>query len=248
MISIVIITKNESEHIERCLDSVSWADEIIVLDSGSDDDTVEICRRYTSNVFVTDWPGFGPQKQRALDKASGDWVFSIDADEVVTEELKLEILAAIKRTDVHGYEIPRLSSYCGRQMRHGGWWPDYVLRLFQAGSGKFTDSIVHERVIVEGKIERLTSPLEHETYTNLEEVLFKIDSYSTLGAKMLFNQGRKTSVMEALLRGGWAFFRTYILKASLLDGQQGLMLAISNAESTYYKYIKLLMLNSERRD
>ncbi|MGZ5008247.1 MAG: glycosyltransferase family 2 protein, partial [Methylobacter sp.] len=152
MLSAVIITKNEAGHIARCLESISWADEIIVLDSGSEDDTVAICRRYTDKVYQTDWPGFGIQKQRAVDKAGGDWILSIDADEVVSPELRLEIENALRQERYNGYEIPRLSSYCGRQMRHGGWWPDHVLRLFRRDCGRFTDAVVHERIIVQGEI------------------------------------------------------------------------------------------------
>lgn len=243
MLSVIIITKNEAQHISRCLKSVSWADEIIVLDSGSTDNTVELCKVYTDKVFVTDWPGFGIQKQRALDKATGDWVLSIDADEQVSAELRMEIEQAMLSTEYDGFEIPRLSSYCGREMRHGGWWPDYVLRLFKRELGKFSPELVHERVEISGKIAKLTQPLLHEAFINPEEVLHKINSYSSLGARKLHETGRKTSLSEAILKGFWTFLRTYILKAAFLDGKQGLMLAISNAEGAYYKYLKLLELN-----
>lgn len=243
MLSVIIITKNEAQHISRCLTSVSWADEIIVLDSGSTDNTVELCKSYTNKVFVMDWPGFGIQKQRALDKASGDWVLSIDADEQVTPELKAEIEQAMQSNQFDGFEIPRLSSYCGRDMKHGGWWPDYVLRLFKRELGKFSPELVHERVEVHGKIAQLTQPLLHEAFINPEEVLHKINSYSSLGARKLHEAGKKTSLSAAIFKGFWTFIRTYILKASCLDGRQGLMLAISNAEGAYYKYLKLLELN-----
>jgi len=246
MLSVIIITKNESDHIARCLKSIFWADEIIVLDSGSSDNTVSICKQFTHHVYETDWPGFGPQKQRALDKANGDWVLSIDADEQITEELQSEILQAIKSNTIQGYEIPRLSSYCGRQMKHGGWWPDYVSRLFQRQAGQFTDDLVHERIIVTGNIQRLTNPILHEAFIDPEEVLHKVNSYSSLGAKKIFNKGKSTTLSTAILKGLWTFFRTYILKASVLDGAQGLMLAISNAEGTYYKYIKLLDLQNKQ--
>ncbi|MGZ8162551.1 MAG: glycosyltransferase family 2 protein [Methylobacter sp.] len=246
MLSVIIITKNEAAHIGRCLESVSWADEIIVLDSGSQDDTVSICRQYTDKVYETDWPGFGIQKQRALDKAKGDWVLSIDADEMVTAELRAEIEQALQQEQFHGYEISRLSSYCGRKIRHGGWWPDYVLRLFCRQSGRFSDSLVHEKIFVEGAIGRLSTPLLHESFVNLEEVLHKVDSYSTLNAKMLQERGVKSSLSKAIIKALWNFFRTYIVKLSILDGPQGLMLAISNAEGTYYKYAKLLELQKNQ--
>jgi len=247
MLSVIIITKNEALHIGRCLESVSWADEIIVLDSGSADNTVEICKRYTDKVFVTDWPGFGIQKQRALEHAQGDWVFSIDADEVVSAELKAEIQAAMVESSFHGYEIPRLSSYCGKQMRHGGWYPDYVLRLFKRETGCFTDNVVHERIVIVGDVAKLTVPLLHDAFINLEEVLHKVNSYSSLGANMLYQKNVSSSLAKAIFKALWTFIRTYILKAGFLDGRQGLMLAISNAEGTYYKYVKLLELHSRQQ-
>ena len=246
MLSVIVITKNESAHIGSCLQSVSWADEIIILDSGSDDDTVEKCRQYTDNIFITDWPGFGIQKQRALDKAKGEWVLSIDADEVVTTELRKEIEKALRQEQFHGYDIPRLSTYCGKQIRHGGWWPDHVLRLFRRNAGYFTDSVVHERIVVQGNIGKLTSPLLHDAFVNLDEVLHKVNSYSTLGAEMLHQKGVQSSMSKALYKAFWTFIRTYWLKAAFLDGRQGLMLSISNAEGTYYKYVKLLELQNRQ--
>lgn len=244
MLSVIVITKNEAEHIGRCLASINWADEIIVLDSGSQDDTVAICRQYTDKVYETDWPGFGVQKQRALDKAQGDWVLSIDADEVVTPELRVEIETALKQQQYNAYEIPRLSSYCGRQMRHGGWWPDHVLRLFRRDCGQFTDAVVHERIVVRGEIGKLSLPLLHDAFVNLDEVLHKVNGYSSLGAEMLYQKGVRSSLSKALLKGLWTFIRTYWLKAAVLDGRQGLMLSISNAEGAYYKYLKLWELQN----
>lgn len=243
MLSVIIITKNEALHIRRCLNSISWADEIIVLDSGSEDETVSICKEFTPNVFVTDWPGFGLQKQRALDKASQKWVLSIDADEEITPSLKEEILKTIALADFDCYQIPRLSSYCGREIKHGGWWPDYVVRLFKRNTGEFSPDLVHEQIIINGSIGKLNNPILHEAFINPEEVLTKINSYSSLGAQKLFNNGKKITLAGAIIRGCWTFFRTYIIKASCLDGSEGLMLAISNAEGTYYKYLKLRSLN-----
>lgn len=246
MLSVIIITKNEEEHISRCLESVNWADEIIVLDSGSSDNTVELCRDNTNKVFITDWPGFGIQKQRALDKASHDWVLSLDADEQVSPDLRAEIEQAMQNNQLVGFEIPRLSSYCGRQMLYGGWRPDYVLRLFRRDSGFFTDTVVHERIIVKGEIGKLTYPLLHEAFVNLDEVLHKVNCYSTLGAEMLFQKGVRSSIGKAIFKGIWTFIKTYCIKAAILDGRQGLMLSISNAEGTYYKYLKLLELQNRQ--
>lgn len=245
MLSVIVITKNEAQHIGRCLASVAWADEIIVLDSGSSDDTVAICKQFSNQVFSTDWPGFGPQKQRTLEKAKHDWVLSIDADEEVSAALKAEIQQAMQQNDVQGFEIPRLSSYCGRQIKHAGWWPDHVLRLFRRDAGRFTDDVVHERILVTGNIKQLSNPLLHEAFVNPEEVLYKINSYSSLGAEKLFAQGKSANLSLAIVKGLWSFFRTYIIKASILDGAEGLMLAISNAEGSYYKYLKLRGLRNK---
>jgi glycosyltransferase involved in cell wall biosynthesis len=246
MLSVIIITKNEVEHIGRCLDSISWADEIIVLDSGSEDDTVSICRQYTDKVYETDWPGFGIQKQRALNKATGDWVLSIDADEIVTAELRAEIELALLQDKFQAFEIPRLSSYCGKEMRHGGWWPDYVLRLFRRDCGYFTETIVHERIIVEGQIGKFICPFLHDAFVDFDEVLRKVNQYSTLGAETLYQRGVRSSLSKAIIKSLWTFIRTYFVKLACMDGQKGLMLSISNAEGCYYKYIKLLHLQSRK--
>lgn len=242
MLSVNIITKNESDQIRDCLESVKWADEIIVLDSGSTDGTVDICREFTDKVFETDWPGFGPQKNRALEKSTGDWVLSIDADERVSPELRAEIEQAIKSNQYQGYEIPRASHYCGKRIRHSGWWPDYIVRLFQRESGVFSDSLVHEIVKVKGSTGRLKSPLIHYSFSDFEEVLEKVNRYSTYNAEMLFKAGKTSSVLRAVGRGFWSFFKTYVIRAGFLDGRHGFMLAVSNAEGTYYKYVKLIQL------
>ncbi len=242
-ISVIIITKNEAASIARCLESVSWADEVIVLDSGSTDDTVEICRKFTQHVHETDWPGFGPQKNRALDLATGDWVFSLDADEWVTAELHEEIQRVVATAGGQaGYRIPRLSSFCGREMRHSGWWPDYVVRLFRRGRARFSDDIVHERVVVDGKVGTLINPIRHETFQDLEDLLDKMNSYSTLSARKLRERGKRASLTAAVLKSLWAFFRTYVLRRGFLDGREGFMLAVSTAEGTYYRYAKALLL------
>ncbi len=242
MLTAIIITKNEAEHIGRCLASLHWVDEIIVLDSGSTDATVDICKTYTPQVFQTDWPGFGLQKQRALDLAGGEWIISLDADEFVSPELQQEIAQVLSNPTCDAYLIPRLSSYCGKQIRHSGWWPDHVLRLFKREHGQFTPHVVHETVQVSGTVGTLVNPILHEAFVNFEEVLFKVNSYSSLGAEMLYTKGQRASVFKALAKGAWSFFKTYVLRFGWLDGQQGLLLAISNAEGTYYKYLKLWYL------
>jgi len=248
-LSAVIITKNEDGNIRECLESLAWVDEIVVVDSGSSDRTGEICREFTDRFFVhDDWPGFGPQKNRALDYATGDWVLSIDADERVSSELRDEILEAVADPALNGYKIPRLSSYCGRFIHHSGWRPDHVLRLFRRDLGRFSEDLVHERVMVDGKVGRLRHDLVHHSFRDLEQVLNVVNRYSSLGAEQKFRDGKKSGLIRAVLHGLWEFFSSYILKGGLLDGRQGLMLAISNGEGTYYKYLKLMLLHEAARD
>jgi len=190
-----------------------------------------------------DWPGFGPQKNRARELATGDWILSLDADEWLPSDLQSEIRAAVARPAPHAaFHIPRSSSFCGRFMRHSGWWPDPVLRLFKRTSARFSDDLVHERLIVEGSVGQLSHPLMHEPFTNLEEVLDKIDRYSSAGAQMMLARGSRSSVTSAVLHGWWTFLRTYLFKAGFLDGREGFILAVSNAQGVYYRYLKAWML------
>ena len=244
-LSVILITKNEAELVGQCLESVKWADEIIVVDSGSTDATVEICQRYTDRVTVTDWPGFGPQKNRALAMATGEWVLSIDADEEVTPALAQEIQDTLQAPLAQGYTLPRLSSYCGRFMRHSGWWPDPVLRLFKREAGSFTSARVHERVDLEGQVGAMHHTLLHHSFRSLDQVLHKVNHYSLEGALALHAQGRRASLSTAIGHGLWSFIRTYILKRGFLDGREGFILAVSNAEGTYYRYLKLMYLQDK---
>jgi glycosyltransferase involved in cell wall biosynthesis len=246
-LSVILITKNEEANLKECLESVSFANEIIVVDSQSSDKTVEIAQSFGAKVEITpNWPGFGPQKNIALDMATQDWVLSIDADERVSPELRAEIIATINSTQSQAcYEIPRLSWYCGRFMKHSGWYPDYVLRLFKKGSAKFSDHLVHERVITNERVNKLKNHFFHYSFKNFSQVLQKIDGYSTLSAQQAFEQGKRSSISKAFFKGFWAFFRTYFLRLGILDGSQGLALAISNAEGTYYRYLKIWLLEQQ---
>jgi glycosyltransferase involved in cell wall biosynthesis len=244
-LSAIVIAMNNERTIRRCIESVSWADEIVVVDSGSTDRTVDICRELGATVHVTsDWPGHGPQKNRALDLATLDWVLSIDSDEWVTPGLREEIGRAITAAGAHcGYAIPRRSTFYGREMRHSGWWPDYVLRLFRRDSGRFTDDHTHERLLVEGAVARLEAPIMHEAITDLDQMLDKMNAYSTASARMKLAQGKRGSLVAAVAHGLWAFFRTYVLRLGFLDGREGFLLAVANAEGSYYRYAKLVMLD-----
>ncbi len=248
-LSVIVIAKDEAAAIGRCLGSVAWAGERVVLDSGSTDDTAAIARACGARVEITpDWPGFGPQKNRVLALATGEWVLSLDADEWVTPELAAAIRAALADPGPHAaWRMPRLTSFCGRFMRHGGWSPDYVTRLWRRGRARFSDDLVHERVIVEGSVGTLGPPLMHEGVTDLADALAKMDSYSTAGARMLLARGRRASLGTAVAHGAWTFLRVYLLKAAILDGREGFLLAVANAEGAFYKYAKLNQMDRDRR-
>lgn len=247
-LSVILITKNEAANIRACLESVAWADEIIVVDSGSADATTEICRELGAKIYVHDWPGFGAQKNRALCYATNEWVFSIDADERVTPELRAAIEAVLRKDDDNcaAYRVSRLSSYCGRFMRHSGWYPDHIVRLFKRAAARFSDDLVHESVEVQGRIGMLHGELMHYSYLNLEQTLDKLNSYSTAAAKVQQQHGKQSNLATAVAHGLWSFIRTYFLRAGFLDGREGFMLAVLNAEHSYYRYLKLMLLNEQR--
>lgn len=246
-LSVILITRDESRHVLACLQSVAFADEWIVVDSGSTDDTREIAAGFGATVVRTDdWPGFGAQKNRALDLARGRWVLSIDADERVTPELASGIERAIAAGGADagpaGFEMSRLSSFCGQWMRHGDWYPDRVLRLFRREAGRFSDDRVHERVIVRGTVARLQGHLMHRTMESLDDALAKLNRYTTGRAEDLLRRGRRTGVGRAIGHAAWAFVRGYLFKRGFLDGRLGLVLALYVAEATYYRHLKLWLL------
>ena len=242
-LSVIIITKNEVDNIRACIESVAWADEIIVVDSGSSDGTVEICRELGAKVFVHDWPGFGAQKNRALNYAENEWVFSIDADERVTPELRAQLIDAMADAQYDGYYLPRFSQFCGKFIRHSGWYPDYVLRLFKRGAGRFSDDLVHESVQLAGKAGKLGSPLLHYSYLTQADVDRKVEHYSNSAAQQMLQAGKRATCIDGPLRGGWAFLRTYFLRRGFLDGRAGWNIARMNARTTYLKYEKLRRLS-----
>ncbi len=248
-LSVIVITKDEEAVIRRCLGSVAWADEIVVVDSGSSDRTLDICRELGAKVHVTeDWPGHGPQRNRAIDWSNGEWLLAMDADEWVSSELRAEIEAITRGLGGPiAYRIPRLSSYCGRYMRHGGWWPDYVSRLFKRGTARFGGGLVHDHLVVDGPVGKLNEHLMHEAFIDLEEVLQKVNSYSTWGARTLADGGHRSRLTTAVAHALWTFFKTYLFRAGFLDGREGFLLAVSNAEGTYYKYVKLMLLGEKGR-
>ncbi|MDD5028438.1 MAG: glycosyltransferase family 2 protein [Rhodoferax sp.] len=243
-LSVIIITRNEAANIADCLKSVDFADEVIVLDNASNDNTAEIARSLGAKVHLSaDWPGFGPQKNRVLALATGDWVLSIDADERVTPALRAEILEVIARPDaLNCYALPRSSWFCGKFIRHSGWAPDYVDRLFRRGTARFSEDMVHEKLLHDEHTTALLYPLLHYSHRSFSDVLIKIDRYSAASAEQAFAKGKRATVLGAIGHGLWAFIRTYFFKAGFLDGGHGVALAIANAEGSYYRYLKLWQL------
>ncbi|QWD70959.1 glycosyltransferase family 2 protein [Polynucleobacter sp. UB-Siik-W21] len=249
-LSVILITRNEEANLDDCLASLEGiAQQIVVVDTNSADRTLEIAQKYGATIArPSDWPGFGPQKNRALDLATGDWVLSLDADERLTPALRSEIVTAVHHSaQINCFAIPRLSWYCGRFIRHSGWSPDYVDRLFKRGTARFSDDLVHERLIPNGAVAKLENPMLHYSFMNYSQVLQKLDRYSTASAEQAFAQGKTSSPLKAVIHGIWAFIRTYIIRAGFLDGGQGFALAISNGQGTYYRYIKLWHLHQEAR-
>jgi glycosyltransferase involved in cell wall biosynthesis len=247
-LSVILITRNEEANLADCLASLEGiAQQIVVVDTNSSDRTVEIAQTHGAVIAqALDWPGFGPQKNRALALATGDWVLSLDADERLTPALQSEILTAIHHSaHIDCFSIPRLSWYCGRFIRHSGWSPDYVDRLFKRGTARFSDDLVHERLIPNGPAAKLENPMLHFSFMDFSQVLQKFDRYSAASAEQAFAKGRRSSPLKAILHGLWAFIRTYFMRAGFLDGQEGLALAISNAEGSYYRYMKIWLLQNQ---
>ena len=241
-LSVIIITKNEAPLIEDCLRSVAFADEVIVVDSGSTDATCELARSLGAKVHTTlDWPGFGPQKNRALALATGDWVLSLDADERVSPSLQQEIMSTVKKPvgQLDAYLIGRTSTFCGEFMRHSGWSPDFVCRLFRRGAAKFSDDRVHESLQTSNRLGTLSAKLIHLSFANIEEVLGKMNHYSSARAMDLANQQRTGGLARAIGHGFWTFVKTYFLRLGVLDGRRGFILAVSNANGTFYRYLKM---------
>ena len=244
-LSVIVITKNEASRIDACLASVAFADEWIVVDSQSSDDTTERARRFGAQVFsFADWSGFGAQKQRALDRATGGWVLAIDADERVTPELAASIQRAVAAGEGGpvAYELSRLSRFDGRWIRHGDWYPDRVLRLFRRDKARFSTDRVHERVIADGPTARLDGELLHETMPTLDDALTKMNRYSSESAAERAARGQRGGLAAAIGHAAWAFLRGYVVKRGYLDGAAGLALAVYVAEGTFWRYLKIAEL------
>lgn len=238
-ISVTIIALNEEADIKACLESVSWADDIIVSDTGSTDSTVEICRGRGARVFSDEWLGFGKQKNLCAGRARHDWILNVDADETVTPELKQEILSAVRQGGKSGYYIPRKNFFGQRWIRRCGWYPDYTLRLYRKDQGSFNERAVHESVTLKGKAGYLKNPLIHRTYEDIADYLHRMQRYSTLAAGVMLREGRNPGPLDLMLRPFFTFLKMFILKLGFLEGALGIVISMLYAGYTFSKYAKL---------
>jgi len=244
-LSVIIIAKNESINIYDCVRSATFADEVLVIDSGSIDDTVNLAKKAGAKVLCRKWVGYGAQKNLAIKLAKGEWIFSLDADERINKKLAVEILSTIKNSQESVFEVSRKSLFVSKFMAYSGWRPDFTKRLFRKGAGVFEEKSVHEHFVTNSKVERLKESLIHYSYRDIETVLKKINIYSSYGANDYYKIGKRGSLAKAIMHGSWAFFRTYFIKIGFLDGAEGFMLAFANAEYSYYKYLKLYYIHRQ---
>lgn len=248
-VTATVITLNESANIEAALQSVAWADEIIVVDARSTDDTVEKARRFTDRVIVCDWPGYIAQKNYAASMAAHDWIFSLDADERVTPELAAEITALMASDPpCAGYRVPRISHYLGRWIRSTDWYPDSQLRLYDRRRAAWAGRYVHESVKAEGEVGRLKADLQHYPYRDVSHHIQTIDRYSTLAARQMHEDGRRTGGWSMILHGDAAFLRNYILRGGFRDGVPGLIVSMLNTCYVMLKFVKLWELGRKSPD
>jgi len=230
-LSVVIISKNEENFIEDAVKSASFANEVLILDSGSTDRTCNIAKKLGAKVEYQEWLGFGKQKQKAVELASNDWVFVLDSDERFTSDLQKEILKLLSNPEKKGYFVPRLNNFWGKDIKSCGLYPDYSLRLFNRNSGRFNDREVHESVIIEGEAGYLKNHMKHLAYDNIEQFINKQNKYSSLSQK-------KKNIFKAMINPYWTFFKLFIIKKGFLDGWDGFIISKLYAQYTFWKYIK----------
>jgi len=244
-LSIAIITKNEEENILSCLQSISFAQQIVIVDSGSTDKTLEIAADFGCEIYSEEWQGFGPQKQLAIEKCRLPWILVLDADERIPPETAVIIKKIVTDPDVRqaGFSFPRKNYFQGRWIKHAGWWPDRIVRLFRKDEGKMSEAVVHESVVVRGEIGYLDVVIEHYTESRLSKIIRKIDRYSTLGAETAFKEGKSSTTGGAFLRAFFTFIQDYFFRLGILDGMPGLTLAVTDSVNKFFKYAKLSELN-----
>jgi glycosyltransferase involved in cell wall biosynthesis len=247
-LTVTVITLNEAANIEACLSSVAFADEVIVVDSGSTDATVELARARGARVIARDWPGYAAQKNFAADQASHDWILSVDADERVTPALADELRRAIEgHPTAAGFRMPRVTFHLGRWIRTTDWYPDYQLRLYHRRRANWPAKLVHESVSANGAVVQLSSELQHFAYRDLGHHHATMERYTTLAAEEMRAKGRRVNVLQLLIHPLAAFLRNYILKRGILDGAPGLIISAMNSYYVFLKFAKLWALNNPAR-
>ena len=239
-ISAVVIARDEERNLPACLESLRWADEIVVVDSGSADGTREVARRYTGKVFDLPWKGFGPQKQAAVERATHDVVLNVDCDERVTPELAEEIGRLLSGPEMAAaYTVPRRTFLGEKEIRHCGWYPDRTTRLFDRRKARFSADLVHERVEVSGETRSLANPLLHYSFRGIGDILPKLNRYADLSARQMYERGRRCGILDLTLRPAFAFLKTYLLRLGFLDGAEGLVVSATTSWLVFAKYAKL---------
>ena len=247
-VSVTIITRNEASHIEACLASVSWANEVVVVDCGSTDDTVERAARAGARVLTHEWPGYAAQKNWAASQAAHDWILSVDADERVTDDLAAEIKKVLTREEgPAGYRVPRVTWHLGRWWRRTDWYPDFQLRLYDRRRARWKTRRVHESVTADGPTSDLTHDLQHFAYRDIGHHWTTIDRYTTLAAAEMFESGRRAGPGSLLLHPLAAFFRNYVLRLGVLEGTAGFVVSAMNAQYVFLKFAKLWALGRGSR-
>ncbi len=247
-ISVCIIAGNEEKNIRRCIESATWANEIIVVDSFSTDRTVEICREYTDRVYQHEWLGYIGQKNLIKDMAKNPWILFLDADEEISPALRDEIQAEFnsgRNTEINGYEFPRMVRFLGRWITHGDWYPDIKLRLFRKEKGTCGGKEPHDRTTVKGKVKRLKAPIFHYTYNNIAEQLTSLNKFTSISAKGKYCEGRYFGLPDVLFRPTLRFLRCYFLRKGFMDGLPGLIIATTVAFGVFIKYAKLWEIQHE---
>lgn len=239
-LSVTLIARDESANIAAALESVRWADEIVVVDSGSTDDTVAIASRYTDRVIVRDWPGYAAQKNTAATLASHDWILSIDADERVTGSLATEIRSVLAtEPTAAAFRLPRVTWHLGRWIRTTDWYPDYQIRLYHRQRARWAGAHVHESVQVDGPVGTLTHDLQHYAYRDIADHLETIDRYTTLAAQQMREQGRHAGLLQLAGHPPLAFLRNYVARGGFRDGVAGFVISAMNAYYVFLKFAKL---------
>ena len=248
-LSVAIITKNEEENIRQCLQSISFASQVVIVDSGSTDETLSMARELGCEIYSEAWHGFGPQKQSAIDKCREPWILVLDADERIPSETAdiIKKIVTDPRIKEDGFSFPRKNYFQGQWIKHAGWWPDRIVRLFRKETGRMSAAIVHESVEVKGIVGDLNAVIEHYTESRLSKIIQKIDRYSTLGAETAFKEGKKSSTGGAFLRAFFTFVQDYFFRCGFLDGMPGLTLAVTDSINKFFKYAKLSELAKTNR-